>query len=479
VKLEVHGHACLKVVENGVGLIVDPWLIGSCYWRSWWHFPAVKVPVDQIVSGVRFIYPTHEHWDHLHYPSMRKFPRDVTVLVAKTPVPRLVDNARVLGFPNVVELPHGRPYRLAPGLEVTSYQLGPVNDTALVITNGRTTILDLNDCKMRGSPLRQIRRDHPKIDFLLMSHSNASGYPYCYTAEDPTEGSLRDRSDYIEEFCYIGEVLRPRYAIPFASNHCYLHKDTYEFNKYVNSPLDVQEKYAAYRIPASECVVMTSGDSWDENEGFKLGDQAELRDCEGTIERYRALHAEALEKTHVEEARATLSFSTFEGYFKRHIRQIPCLLRKLFPGIYVFEVPNDPQPYWVVDFGKAAVYRLESEPDVYHVKYQIPVALLKDCVRRNMWATFAPGKRYRGYIRRGALRYRFFFFVTIDLVSNGFFPLRNLLTSRALRVLFARRRELYLYLAVLSRLMFWGGADSRLKALYPRRLDKVRRTGTF
>ncbi len=33
-RFEICGHACLKVTENGTGLIVDPWLVGSCYGRS-------------------------------------------------------------------------------------------------------------------------------------------------------------------------------------------------------------------------------------------------------------------------------------------------------------------------------------------------------------------------------------------------------------------------------------------------------------
>src|SRR3989304_4160660 len=134
-KFEIYGHACVKVAENGTGLIVDPWLVGSCYWRSWWPFPAIETPIEQIVSGVNFIYLTHEHWDHFHYPSLRKFSREVTILVPKTTIPRMKENAETLGFQRVVELSHGKPFRLSPELEVTSYQYGMVTDSALVITN--------------------------------------------------------------------------------------------------------------------------------------------------------------------------------------------------------------------------------------------------------------------------------------------------------------------------------------------------------
>jgi hypothetical protein len=34
----VLSHAGLSVTGSGVNLICDPWLVGSCYWRSWWNY---------------------------------------------------------------------------------------------------------------------------------------------------------------------------------------------------------------------------------------------------------------------------------------------------------------------------------------------------------------------------------------------------------------------------------------------------------
>ena len=37
------------------------------------------------------------------------------------------------------------------------------------------------------------------------------------------------------------EKVQPRYAIPFASNHCHLHKDVYPLNGYVMTPVLVKD----------------------------------------------------------------------------------------------------------------------------------------------------------------------------------------------------------------------------------------------
>src|SRR5499433_1026158 len=98
------GHACMLVESNGCRLLVDPWLIGSCYWRSWWHFPK-PVEVTPDLFEVDAIYITHGHFDHFHYPSLRKFNRSVKVLLARFITDRMKRGVESLGFQNIVEIP--------------------------------------------------------------------------------------------------------------------------------------------------------------------------------------------------------------------------------------------------------------------------------------------------------------------------------------------------------------------------------------
>ena len=54
-----------------------------------------------------------------------------------------------LGFRNVTELPHGEPTEIASGVRVGSYQYG-FDDTVFVVQAGEYTLVDVNDCKIRG-----------------------------------------------------------------------------------------------------------------------------------------------------------------------------------------------------------------------------------------------------------------------------------------------------------------------------------------
>ncbi len=123
-RLTVLGHSALYVETAGSGLFVDPWLGGSCYWRSWWQFPPTLPPVAPVLAA-DYLYLSHHHFDHFHYPTLRRLDRRMHVLVPKFGVDVMGDELRALGFDRVTELPHSRVVELEPRLRVASYQYGP------------------------------------------------------------------------------------------------------------------------------------------------------------------------------------------------------------------------------------------------------------------------------------------------------------------------------------------------------------------
>ncbi len=41
-KFTIIGHASVYLEMDDVRLLIDPWIIGSCYWRSWWNYPKIE-----------------------------------------------------------------------------------------------------------------------------------------------------------------------------------------------------------------------------------------------------------------------------------------------------------------------------------------------------------------------------------------------------------------------------------------------------
>lgn len=440
-RFKILSHAGMLVEAGGIKLVSDPWILGSSYWRSWWNYPT---PAPCPFEEVSHIYLTHLHWDHFHGPSLRKFPRSTTILVPEAPTTRLMEDIVDFGFQKVVELPHGKTVSLASNFRVTSYQFGLATiDSILIVDDGNTTLANLNDCKIAGLPLRQVLKRHPHIDFMFRSHSSASPYPFCIEAEDKSDLRYRTNKDYVADFVITAQLLKPRYAVPFASNHCFLHKETWELNETIVNPFDVKRFYDQHKIDGTECVVMVAGDSWHDKDGFTLvASQDVFTERQRHLEEYARDVAPVLESYYRKEDLARLSFKSFEAYFKKFMDSLPWFSHLVFKAVVVFELQGQPGTFWVLDFGTKRVFEAkESLPD-YALRIRVHPAVLRDCVQRRMLAVFFPSKRLRIEMRKGKVKDFFVLDQVIELYEYMFIPLRNMLSVRFIKNWLRRWREI-------------------------------------
>ncbi len=445
-RFTILSHAGLSVEHAGVRLLCDPWLIGSCYWRSWWNFPE---PPLELVADLKpdYIYLTHLHWDHFHGVTLRKlFSRDTRILVPKVVTRRMLDDLAWLGFRNVREVAHGAPLRLGEDFVLRSYQFNFLSvDSALLVSAGGRTLLNCNDCKHFGWPLKQITNAAGKMDFVLRSHSSATPIPYCIESHRSMFPELRSQQDYIEEFSRFALHIGARYAIPFASNHCFLHRETVHFNDTAVSPPDVQRFYSRLATHAgiqSECVIMAPGSSWSEATGFELVafDYTErLTAIDGLLR----THRERLERQYRKEEEALADFASFKAYFEAMMRSIPWMVRKWLDLRIVFRSLDARGAHrWRIDFAAGRVeedaVRSARDPSI-----ETPALVLNDCTTLRMFSAWTPSKRLRIHLAsREQLRSITIFLTLLDLFETDVLPLRNNFTLRALGVRLRRWREL-------------------------------------
>ncbi|MGH0032253.1 MAG: MBL fold metallo-hydrolase [Myxococcota bacterium] len=465
-EFSIVSHAGMLVESGGKRLVIDPWTVGSCYWRAWWNYP--PAPEWALEMQVDWIYLTHLHWDHFHGPSLRKLPREATLLVPESHFLRMKKDGEIFKFKEIVELPHGKTVELAPGFQVTSYQMGLMMDSTLVVSDGTTTIVDMNDCKLQGPPLQQVIRRHPKVDFVLRSHSSANAYPWCVEAEDPDALSYRAREDYMSEFVATARILGARYAIPFASSHCFLHKDTLQFNDVAVSPPEVKAHFDAHKPEGSECVVMLAGDSWSDEDGFRIVSEDWYADRDERIAAYAERERDRLEATYALEETVEVPFRAFHRYFRAQVESLPRLSRALFKPVVVFEIKDRPDVHWVVDYDQRRVYESETRPEEYALRLEIPALVLKDCIYKKMFSTFSASKRLHVELRRGHHRDFLIFFQLLDMYEYEYFPLRKMLTWRFVRVWARRWREIWMYASLLASVALRRKGEDPLTKFVPK-----------
>jgi UDP-MurNAc hydroxylase len=393
-EVTIVSHAGLLVRHDGVSVLFDPWIIGSCYWRSWWNYPEPSQPLIESLQP-DFIYLTHLHWDHFHGPSLRRFSAKTRFLVPKVHTRRMVDDLHYLGFTDVAEVAHGESLALASGFRLASFQFGIGSDSAVVLNGGGTTIFNANDCKLFGRPLRRIVDRFGPIDFVLRSYSSASAIPYCIEDYERRWPDLRKPDNYVEEFAQFALHIDARYAVPFASNHCFLHRDTMRFNATSVSPERVAEHLNARAKELgrrTRAVVMPPGSSWSDSRGFQI-QPFDYEKKDEYIAELADKHREKLEASYAEDAEAKPDFAHFEAYMKDALAAMPSFLPRVKDLRVTFEVEHaGGVERWFADFGKKTIARVaESDPSTLIVR--MPARILNDCTEKWMFSTLGPSKR--------------------------------------------------------------------------------------
>jgi len=442
-KFTLISHACLLIESGGDSLLIDPWILGSCYWRSWWHFPPAR-PELVDPQKISAIYLTHEHPDHLHYPSLRRFPRDTRILVPRFPVDRMAGQIQNRGFSRVEQVPHAGGAQIG-ALRLFSYQAGQ-DDSIAIITDGETTMFNMNDAKASGLALRYILRRHGAIDFFLRSHAPAQAFPFCYTAEEKKDLELLSRSYYLRLFSSATRIIAPRVAIPFASSVCHLHKESSDQNAHLISPDEVVEE-CRDDVGGARLVAMSPGDSWESGKGFSLAERVGPEERAAWIRRIAEEKKDVLEKAMAEEAAGgPVSFEAFRAYLEGFLRSVPWPLRRAFPARLAFQLPGE---HYVVDLKARRVERMSSCPQDIHATVVVNPFLMRDAIDKAGLNLVGISRRIRVQLKRGGATCDAAFWGLLTLYELGYLPLRNVLNWRGLSGLVVRWRELIGYVPAL------------------------------
>ena len=450
-KFTILSHAGLYVEHEGKSILIDPWLIGSCYWRSWWNFPE---PDRELIDNLKpdYIYLTHLHWDHFQGPSLRLFNKQTKILVPLVNTPRMVRDLNALGFKNVEEIPHGAGVKLGSNLELYSYQGGISVDSAVVLTNGKTTLFNVNDCKLFGAPLRQITQRFKDIDFVFRSHSSAYPIPYCIEGYEQKFSQLRTAQDYIEEFSNFAMHVGAKYAIPFASNHCFLHRETVQFNNTYVSPDSVRDYYnekARSLGIKTHCIVMPPGSSWSDREGVDIK-EFDYKNKQEYVENLTAKYAASLVKQYEKEDKAVASFKAFETYFNKLFLAVPSFITKRKRLKVLFQVKEQGSyKYWLVDFNNRQIKELEQEEPVDFV-VELHATVINDCTKKMMFSVWPPSKRLKVRLSdKDRITDVIFLLYILEYYETDLLPLSQSLTWRSLSMRIRRWRDIVEFISVI------------------------------
>ena len=395
-KITFLSHASIYIEGREASLLVDPWLIGSCYWRSWWNYPPVKKGILKKIKPDA-VYITHVHWDHWHGVTLKKLiDKDTLIITHEEPNKRSVNDLKKIGFKNIKLLKHGQSTNVGD-LKLSIYQFGLfLNDSALVVKNKDVNLLDANDCKIAGAALSPIIKKHGKFDFALRSHSSANDR-ILYKIKNNPNFINDDPEHYSRSFKYFMDAVKPNYAVPFASNHCYLHKDVFDLNEFITDPYILKKQLDEMGgLENSELKILVSGDSWSSDTGFEVASSSHyFLEKSFHIKEYLKEKAPLLEKFYTLESRLKINKKIISK-FQNQIKAIPKLIRKKFKGWkFQLTLSSDKYSYnFIVDPFEAKLTEFDDSlkkdlPTHIH----IPIKIFIDAVALNMFHHSSISKR--------------------------------------------------------------------------------------
>ncbi|MBO9201751.1 MULTISPECIES: MBL fold metallo-hydrolase [Niastella] len=464
-EFKILSHAGLLVKnKSGKSLICDPWLVGSSYWRSWWNYPPVS---KELINSLQpdFIYLTHIHWDHFHGDSLKKFRPNIPIIVPKGNYTRMKDDLFYLGYNNIIELKHGERLQIDDHFSITSYQFWMFLDSALLIECDGVKLLNLNDSKHMGLTLKQIVRKHQPIDFVFRSHSSANER-LSYEIVDEPGAPVDDLERYIKEFAQTARATRAKYAIPFASNHCHLHKDSFHFNQYIQHPLLVEDYFKQHQIQSPQVKVMVSGDSWSSASGFTISDKDWFTNRTTLLADYLQQQSESLEKFYLQENRAEIDKQVVVEYFEKFSATLPFFVRRYFKNVhftYVLSAGNTTKYIYHININQGRVVELPPDTPLDHTNYPIQIHTTAFIFLRGIefkiFSHMCIGKRVFYKVTAKQKKYM----EALNLVFNAYeydlLPIRRLFTWRSVESWSMRWREVILYMQLAKDKLVYGKLD--------------------
>lgn len=391
-KVEVLGHASMLVSTDETSVIVDPWLIGSSYWRSWWNYPRASFDEERL-QKVDAVIISHIHWDHWHGATLKKFFRGKKFIVPDEPGLRSERDLQSIGINDIVRLPNGDTFKLHD-LQIRLYQFGLyLNDAAVVIANDDYKILNANDAKIAGASLTRLLSKEGCIDLAFRSHSTANARA-CYKVRGSTQ-VFDDNVHYLRSFKIFMDRVKPRYAIPFASNHCHLHPDTFHFNKLISNPY-VLKNYLKDYSKKWLLEIMLPGSVWQGGVGFSHKYSSEVfKDLDEKLSAYQKEVSSRLDRQLEKEDRVIIN----DALIDRFINFLPSLTRiknKYHSDLCLtLTFPKKAPLYYrlkILESGHAVVNQ-EQQVKVFGPEIMMPALVFRDSILKNMFHHAAISKR--------------------------------------------------------------------------------------
>ncbi|MEO6652425.1 MAG: Rieske 2Fe-2S domain-containing protein [Ilumatobacteraceae bacterium] len=231
------GHAGILIETDAGSIVCDPWFVPA-FFGSWFVFPRNDRLSDDLLERIEradYLYVSHLHADHHDEAWLRDhLRRDIPILLPDYPTREQQRTLGRLGFTEFVRTTNGEELELVSGLSIAihtevSITDGPGGDSALMVADGTTRLVNQNDC--RTTDLDALR-SHGPVDLHWLQYSGAIWYPMVYEMPDDVKRTLCDakvESQFTRAMKYV-EAIDAAGVVPSAGPPVFLDDELWHLN---------------------------------------------------------------------------------------------------------------------------------------------------------------------------------------------------------------------------------------------------------
>jgi UDP-MurNAc hydroxylase len=255
------GHAGMLIETAGGSILCDPWFVPA-FFGAWFPFPRNDELSDDLLSRIEsadFLYISHLHGDHHDEPWLREhLRRDIPILLPGFPTREQQRTLAALGFTEFIRTTDTHEHEVAPGLTIaihieSSITDGPGGDSALVVSDGESILVNQNDC--RTTDLGELR-SHGPVDLHWLQFSGAIWYPMVYEMPDADKQRLcaaKVDAQFARAMRYV-EKIDARAIVPSAGPPAFLDDDLFALNMIDGDELSIFPDQTVFlaRLEAAE-----------------------------------------------------------------------------------------------------------------------------------------------------------------------------------------------------------------------------------
>ncbi len=388
------GHVGMFVETRHGSVLCDPWFTPA-YFGSWFPFPRNDRLDVAPFEHPDFLYLSHLHLDHFDPDWLAAHvDTNARVLLPEFTVPFLERELRALGFREFVRTRHGERCDL-DGLEVTILAFnapadGPLGDSAIVIGDGETRMLNQNDARP-GSAAELVALG--PFDAQFVQFSGAIWYPVAYDFPPDEMAKLaRDkRANQLDRARQYVEWVAAPHVFPCAGPPAFLDGDLFALNDLDDADTNIFPdqlvflgELADHGITSGHLVVPGSiielhGGECTVSHPDEIAITEPFRDKRAYLDRYRADWADwlAAERAGWSSGRHDL-VAELREWFEPLLARAPITSTGV-GGIVVLQTADEAV---AIDFVAGEVRAWAGEPVVYRV--DVDRRLVEACIERHL-----------------------------------------------------------------------------------------------